>query len=853
MGNPRWRKITRVRMQKCEASYGEHTVQCGTRVFEHAQDVRSKLDDSNLEAQLPIRLYCPNYKAMPDYDFKSLSSVDFENLVRDVLQKELNITLESFKTGRDRGIDMRYCTAVQGSLIVQCKHYANTAYATLLSELKNKEKPKVRRLKPSRYILTTSIGLTPDNKDELAGLFGIPTSDVYGKSDLNNLLGKFPEVERQHFKLWLTSLPVLERVIHSAVFNQTEADLEQIQKKLKYYVQNRSFFEAVRILEEDHYCIIAGIPGIGKTTLAEVLLVNYIGQGFEGFSITDDISEAFDVYNKAKRQVFYFDDFLGQSRIGDKPAYRDEGRNLLRFIESVRGSNNTRFILTTREYILDQAKEEYERLSNSNFDVRRCVISLADYSPLERAKILFNHVYFSSFPVPYKQALLDGKSYRRIIGHPNFSPRIVEWMTDYLIGLKIDASEYVQHFESNLDNPTRLWEHAFDKQLTSPARHLLLVLASLPRDVRLEDLESAFTSFHEYSARRHNLQTGPRDFIRALKELESNFARTERRHSDTIVRFHNPSIRDFLENRLAASPAEVAELCEAAVFFEQFITLWGIGSSRAKTGASGTGAPAVPPNISRQTDTFFQGMLRTFDSGDYSNKVEHYSGGGYRVTYERRHLALESRIRFALSAAGAVYGQRLFEEAGFLLRPMFDRLIQVLGSNTGDKAALLALLHDLQGEGLRRGSDSGAIPANLLTTAKGFLMQWLHTLEAFAQFLDFEHSFKGVVTEQDHSRMADEFNNFYEPEVNYVLGDYAEDIDPDSMRHFADELARIAFCLGVDVDEDVSSLREHADEWEERISEQPHDDQNHMGGYSSRPVGSAAGGDIDSMFEALLE
>ena len=36
----------------------------------------------------------------------------------------------------------------------------------------------------------------------------------------------------------------MERVLHSAVFNQTEADLEMIHKKLKYYVQNRSFFEA---------------------------------------------------------------------------------------------------------------------------------------------------------------------------------------------------------------------------------------------------------------------------------------------------------------------------------------------------------------------------------------------------------------------------------------------------------------------------------------------------------------------------------------------------------------------------------------------------------------------------------
>jgi DNA polymerase III delta prime subunit len=789
---------------------------------------------------------------MPDYDFKLLSSVDFENLVRDLLQKELKITLESFKTGRDRGIDMRYCTATRESLIVQCKHYSGTPYSTLLSELKKKERPKLKRLKPSRYIFVTSIGLTPDNKDGLAKLFGVPTSDVYGKSDLNNLLGKFPEVERQHFKLWLTSLPVLERVLHSAVFNQTEADLEHIEKKLKYYVQNKSFFEATRILEEDHYCIIAGIPGIGKTTLAEVLLVNYIGHDFEGFSITDDISEAFQVYNKSKKQIFYYDDFLGQSRIGDNSGRRDDGRNLLRFIESVRGSNNTRFILTTREYILNQAKDTYERLSNSKFDIRRCVISLADYTPYERAKILFNHVYFSGLPLPYKKALIDKKNYRHILLHPNFSPRIIEWMTDHLIGLDIKPGKYMEHFESNLEDPTRLWEHAFDRQLSAAARHMLLTLASLPRETRVGDVERAFTSFNEYSAKRHNLQTSPRDFIRALKELENNFARTDLKNHETIVTFHNPSVRDFLENRLAESPIEVAELCESAVFFEQFVTLWNIGLSRADVSDSDKNELIIPPNISRHPGIFFQGMLRTFESGDYSYRIEHDPESGVTITYARHHLALESRIHFSLLAAEAFYGQRLFEEASFLLRPMFYKLLQVLESNGGAKGYLIQLLKHLQENRLQKGLDSDTIPTNLLTIAKRFLMQGLYSVDDFTQYIDFERAFKDIVTDKDHQYMISKFNEFYPDEVDYVLGDYSEEVDPDSIRHEADQLDHLAFCFDVEIAEATDSLREYADEVEERISEQSRDDEYPTESYGGA-VGASAHGDIDSMFDALLE
>jgi len=42
------------------------------------------------------------------YDFRTLSPIDFELLVRDLLQAELGITMESFGPGKDGGIDFRF-------------------------------------------------------------------------------------------------------------------------------------------------------------------------------------------------------------------------------------------------------------------------------------------------------------------------------------------------------------------------------------------------------------------------------------------------------------------------------------------------------------------------------------------------------------------------------------------------------------------------------------------------------------------------------------------------------------------------------------------------------------------------
>src|SRR5438067_9854067 len=127
---------------------------------------------------------------MANYDFRTLSPHDFELLCRDLLQKELGVPLESFTAGRDSGIDFRYRTN-DVNLVVQVKHYADSGYDTLLRSLAQKERPKIDALKPTRYILATSVGLTPQRKDELLETLSpwcLATSDIYGKDDVNNLI-----------------------------------------------------------------------------------------------------------------------------------------------------------------------------------------------------------------------------------------------------------------------------------------------------------------------------------------------------------------------------------------------------------------------------------------------------------------------------------------------------------------------------------------------------------------------------------------------------------------------------------------------------------------------------------------
>src|SRR5205807_5018708 len=156
------------------------------------------------------------------YDFKQLSPADFEDLTRDLLQRHWRIHLEVFKTGRDKGIDFRYAAA--DATIVQCKHFVGSSTAKLIHHIQTSEYPKVVQLNPQRYVLVTSLPLSPTDKDKInAALrpYIINMGDIIGAGDLNNLIGLHSDIENQHFKLWMSSTVVLQRVLYNAAHVQT--------------------------------------------------------------------------------------------------------------------------------------------------------------------------------------------------------------------------------------------------------------------------------------------------------------------------------------------------------------------------------------------------------------------------------------------------------------------------------------------------------------------------------------------------------------------------------------------------------------------------------------------------------
>ena len=754
---------------------------------------------------------------MANYDFRSLSPHDFEQLSRDLLQEALGLRLESFSAGPDSGIDLRH-TSPSESLIVQCKHFVGSGFASLRRHLERKERAKIERLQPSRYILATSVPLTPKCKDALFALlqpYCHTTGDILGRDDVNGLLAQQPVVEQRHFKLWLTSAPVLERVLHSGIFSDSEAHLDRVRLRLSRYVPNDSFERAKAFLDDTHYCIIAGIPGIGKTTLAEVLLADLVDrQGFKAFRIAHNLSELRQIKNTKSKQVFYFDDFLGKTSL--EKLEKNEDQRLIELMNEVTSNPNWRFILTTREYILNIAKRHYEAFAQPSTDFTLCVIRMSDYTKPVRAKILYNHIYFSDLPKEYKLALLDAQGYDEILSHRNYNPRVVQYMTESRHARAVESTFYRREFVDSLNNPARIWDHAFRYQISEASRHLLLVLTTLPHATRLEDLETAFWSFYRYRRERFGFSTTPGDWDDAMRELDGNFIASEKLGDAIIVSFHSPSVRDFMERFLAASGPYVTDLIGGACYYEQYTALW--------NGVRGHRYRGV-----NQASAQFLASLASNLYAPSAFVIRRANSQGEVVGVVVDSPSNENRAAFCLRVVDALD----ITTGPPLVKSMLGGLQELWQKGHADREDLVRLLEMLTERGLRR--DDAPFSA-----ARGCILTLPEELAHFRAAISFAEAYPEEVSEGNRNELRSQFREF--------ASEYADgwdDDDPDWLREVATDLESVGGKLDVDTEPFTEGLYERAEEIENERAEPPDDYDEDW-----RPSRSHAE-DVHGMFESL--
>lgn len=514
--------------------------------------------------------------SMSDYDFRQLNDKEFEIFCTDILSKEYEHRIERFKPGRDLGIDGRYFSTSGHEVILQCKHWSNTPIGSLIRTLETIEKTKLDKLKPKKYLLAVSNGLSRLDKNKIFNVLSPhinSESDIYGKEDLNDLLKKHPEVEKYHYKLWLHSTTVLSHIFNSALIGRSRFSLEEIIESSKLYAITTNHESALKIIEKFGVVIISGEPGVGKTTLANHLCLKYITDGFEYYKISDEIKEAEAAFNLKSKQIFYFDDFLGRNYLDALRGH--EGSQVTQFIRRVSSDRNKRLVLTSRSTILNQGKFLIDSFEHENIKKNEFELKIKSLSDIDKARILYNHIFHSGMNNAHIEQLYLNKRYRTIISHRNFNPRLINYITDPTRLDTCSSEVYWQYVSASLSNPAQIWDNPFQVQLDDYGRALVLLVVIHGYAINETQLAEAYQ--HYISLPSMQGIKGRREFITSLRLLTGSFLnRTISPAGDPMIDLFNPSIGDYVLNRYSHDVVSIQTVMQCLRTTMSLLTLAGL-------------------------------------------------------------------------------------------------------------------------------------------------------------------------------------------------------------------------------------------------------------------------------------
>jgi len=761
------------------------------------------------------------------YDFSTLSSYDFELLAADLLGQKLGLTFETFTPGRDRGIDLRFMASEDRAVVVQCKHWLKSGWSSLLSHVRREEAAKVAELQPEHYYFVTSVPMTPGRKDEIYGIFSEfmeSPADVVGPEDLNSWLRFNPDIERAHNKLWLASEVVLGRVLHSGIYTATEGALEDLRHDVSIYVETPAFGDALKMLEEHGTCIISGVPGVGKTMLANMLMIHSISEGFQPFILQRDVSEADDVYRTTDRQIFLYDDFLGQTTLAEKLGKNEDSR-LASLIRRVERAGNKRLLMTTREYILRQARATYAQLDDRLLDRRRYVLRLSRYSDFDRALILYNHLAFSGLDRSEQRGILEDRAYRRIISHQNYNPRLIQYVVSFAVHEETGQALHEFMLET-FDHPKRLWEHAVERQLGGTERSVLWALGSFPNAAMVSDLELAARSYVEVGDGRLTQA----QFSDALRVLEDTFIQLLLDSSGPLAKFHNASIKDYLLGVLDSNDDLLSQLVQSAVFFEQVELLHDYRNGLHQGWRAGRTVEfsGIRSWFRNNGEQLISRMWELFESPSIRYRTVQLRTGD--LVTER-----ESDLARRLSTVVAAAGEHGVDTVGWLPRA-FELVVNESVSGKGNRVSFADLVIQLGPDLLSE------IPIADISSSQDWFFEEFLGDEDFAAYNALLESGNYWLPRFHQDQIADIANVFVHGELSFV----ADNVDDPEASFTALETARtIASEYDVELDEGLVAEAEAAldrfGNW---------DDDDGDGGWRPSTSRSAAA-DIDALFESL--
>ena len=515
-----------------------------------------------------------NIKWKIGFDYRNLDDVEFEYLCKDIMERKLNIRLRGCRKAIDGGICLDNNND-ENNIIVQVKYHINNKFSNLKSSL-IKEVDKIHQINPSQYYICCAQKLNTQNTTEVYELFKkyMKTKEnVITIKGIDDFLQeeRNKDIVRKHFKLWLYASNILSNINNQKRFIDCESLLANIETESKYYVQTNTYYKCIHLIDKLNILMIIGAPGVGKTTISKMLVLYYASLGYKvryktNGKVGNLKKEAFLDKNANDKEIILLDDCLGQHYFNMNENQETE---IISLINLVKRNNNKKLILNSRVTIMNEAKGrsiDFEEIILKNKE-KIYMINMDNISIDEKARILYNHMYFKDLPREYYDYVKRDKNYQRIVNHDNYTPRIIEYITEEDRYKNIKPDRYFDFVIRYLNNPESIWHNEYEKRLQPVDRILIKTLFSITdTTIDYSVLEECFC---ERLRIENNIDVTSNNFDNVINRLNKSMIKIIDKNNKKKISVLNPSVNDYIKNIFLKNINDLENVRKSIVYYEQ--------------------------------------------------------------------------------------------------------------------------------------------------------------------------------------------------------------------------------------------------------------------------------------------
>lgn len=224
--------------------------------------------------------------------------------------------------------------------------------------------------------------------------------------------------------------------------------------------------------------------------------------------------------------------------------------------------------MNSRVAIMNEAKQrsiEFEKLIQSD-DEKVYLINMDKVDAYEKARILYNHIYFKRLPLEYYSYIKNDRNYLKIINHPNYTPRIIEYITEPGRYKDILPEKYIYFVLECLSNPELIWDNEYERSLKKVDRILVNTLFSLTdTTINCDILKKAF---NKRISNENDIDVIVDNFENTIKRLNKFMIKIVDKSNSKEISVLNPSVNDYIKTMLEKNELEVMNIRKSLIYYE---------------------------------------------------------------------------------------------------------------------------------------------------------------------------------------------------------------------------------------------------------------------------------------------